>query len=98
MDPLVLTNEMITVFSLLGMVVFLLVFNLLRVDVVGMLVMALLPVTGLLTAGEAVAGLGSNAVVVLISVMILGASLDKPGVVSKIARKITDKAGMGVMG
>lgn len=93
MDPLILTTEMITVFSLLGLVIFLLVFNLLRVDVVGMVVMALLPVTGLLSAGEAVAGLGSNAVVVLISVMVLGASLDKTGVVSKIARKITDKAG-----
>ena len=93
MDPLILTTEMITVFALLGLVILLLVFNLLRVDVVGMLVMALLPVTGLLTASEAVAGLGSNAVVVLISVMVLGASLDKTGVVSKIARKITDTAG-----
>jgi len=93
MDVPVLTMEMITVFSVLGLVVILLVFDLLRVDVVGLLVMTLLPLTGLLTAGEAVAGLGSNAVVVLICVMVLGASLDKTGVVGKIAQKITNVAG-----
>ena len=93
MDVPVLTTEMITVFSVLGLVVILLVFDLLRVDVVGLLVMTLLPLTGLLTAGEAIAGLGSNAVVVLICVMVLGASLDKTGVVGKIAQKIMKVAG-----
>ena len=93
MDPLVLTNEMIMVFSVLGLVVVLLVFNLLRVDVVGLLVMTLLPLTGLLSGGEAIAGLGSNAVVVLICVMVLGASLEKTGIVGKIAEKIMKVAG-----
>ncbi len=93
MDVPVLTTEMIAVFSVLGLVVILLVFDLLRVDVVGLLVMTLLPLTGLLTAGEAMAGLGSNAVVVLICVMVLGASLDKTGVVGKIAQKIMKVAG-----
>ncbi|MEA2116752.1 MAG: hypothetical protein U9P36_15420, partial [Thermodesulfobacteriota bacterium] len=64
MDPLVLTTEMITVFAVLGLVIILLVFNLLRVDVVGLLVMTLLPLIGILTGREAIAGLGSNAVVV----------------------------------
>ena len=59
MDPLVLTNEMIMAFSVLGLVVVLLVFNLLRVDVVGLLVMTLLPLTGLLSGGEAIAGLSN---------------------------------------
>ncbi len=75
------------------MVIVLLFFDLLRVDIVGLLVMTLLPLTGLLTANEAIAGLGSNAVVVLICVMVLGSSLDKTGVVSKIAQKITKLAG-----
>ena len=35
MEPLALTKEMIVVFSVLGFVIILLVFNLLRVDVVG---------------------------------------------------------------
>ncbi len=49
MDPLILTKEMITVFAILGLVIVLLVFNLLRVDVVGLLVMTLLPLSGILT-------------------------------------------------
>ncbi|MEA3468581.1 MAG: SLC13 family permease [Thermodesulfobacteriota bacterium] len=93
MDPLVLTNEMLIVFSILGLVIVLLVFNLLRVDVVGLLVMTLLPLTGILSGQEAIAGLGSNAVVVLICVMTIGVSLDKTGVVGKIARKIMKIAG-----
>jgi di/tricarboxylate transporter len=93
MDPLVFTGDMLIVCSVLGLVVVLLVFNLLRVDVVGLLVMTLLPLSGLLTGSEAVAGLGSNAVVVLISVMVIGAALDKTGIVGKIARKIMKIAG-----
>lgn len=92
-ETLVLTKEIILVFSVLSVVVALLVFNLLRVDVVGLLVMMMLPLTGLLSASEAVAGLGSNAVVVMISVMVLGASLEKTGVVNKIAQKIISIAG-----
>ena len=93
MDTLVLTKEMITVFSVLGLVIILLVFNLLRVDIVGLLVMTLLPLTGILSGKEAIAGLGSNAVVVLICVMVIGVSLDKTGLVGKIAGKIMKVAG-----
>jgi di/tricarboxylate transporter len=93
MDPLVLTTDMAVVFSVLGLVVILLVFNLLRVDVVGLLVMTVLPLTGLLSVKEAIAGLGSNAVIVLICVMVIGTALDKTGVVNKIAQKITTVAG-----
>ena len=93
MDPLVLTTEMITVFAVLGLVIILLVFNLLRVDVVGLLVMTLLPLTGILTGREAIAGLGSNAIVVLICVMTIGASLEKTGIVGKIAGRIMKIAG-----
>ncbi|OEU84156.1 MAG: hypothetical protein BA873_07605 [Desulfobulbaceae bacterium C00003063] len=75
------------------MVIILLVFNLLRVDVVGLLVMTLLPLTGILSGKEAIAGLGSNAVVVLICVMTIGVSLDKTGLVGKVAGKIMKIAG-----
>ena len=93
MDVPVLTTEMITVFSVLGLVIILLIFELLRVDVIGLLVMALLPLTGLLTPGEAASGLGSTAVVVLICVMVIGASLNKTGVMSVVAQKIMEVAG-----
>ncbi len=88
-----LTPDMITVFVVLGMVVVLLVFNLLRVDVVGLLVMTALPLTGILTGKEAVAGLGSNAVVVLICVMVIGAALHRTGLIGKLARRIIKLSG-----
>ncbi len=93
MNVPVLTTEMITVFSVLVLVILLLVFELLRVDVIGLLVMALLPLTGLLTPGEAASGLGSTAVVVLICVMVIGASLNKTGIMSRVAQKIMEVAG-----
>jgi hypothetical protein len=51
----VLTTEMITVFPVLGLVIVLLVFNLLRVDVIGLEGVTLLPITDRLTAREAAA-------------------------------------------
>ncbi|NTW88239.1 MAG: SLC13 family permease [Desulfobulbaceae bacterium] len=93
MEIPMLTSEMITVFAILGLVVILLVFDLLRVDVVGLLVMTSLPLTGLLKPGEATAGLGSTAVVVLICVMVIGTSLNKTGTMSIVAQKILNVAG-----
>ncbi len=93
MDVPLLTMEMITVFSVLGLVIIILVFDLLRVDVVGLLVMTLLPLTGILSTKEAFSGLGSSAVVVIICVMVIGSSLNKTGIVGKIANKIVKIAG-----
>lgn len=93
MEVPMLTKEMMIVFSILGLVIILLVFDILRVDVIGLLVMTLLPVTGLLSASQAVSGLGSKAVVVLICVMVIGASLNKTGVMSVVAQKIMNIAG-----
>jgi len=93
MEVPMLTPEMITVFAILGMVIVLLVFDLLRVDVVGLLVMTALPLTGLLKPGEATAGLGSTAVVVLICVMVIGTSLNKTGTMTVVAKKILNVAG-----
>ncbi|MCW8799920.1 MAG: SLC13 family permease, partial [Desulfobacter sp.] len=91
-DP-VLTNEIIIVFTLLGLVILLFVFDLLRVDLVGILMMALLPLTGVLTGEEAIMGLGSNAVVSIIAVMIIGAGLNRTGVMNILARQIVKVAG-----
>ena len=73
MDPAVMTTDMIIVFCLLGFAIFLFVFDLLRVDLVGLLIMVLLPLSGVIAPEEAIAGLSSNAVVSIIAVMILGA-------------------------
>ncbi len=93
MEATVLTTDMIIVFILLGFAISLFVFDLLRVDLVGLLMMVLLPLTGVISAEQAIAGMGSNAVVSIIAVMILGAGLNKTGVMNVVASHIIKIAG-----
>lgn len=93
MDVSLVTADMMIVFCLLGLAVFLFVTDLLRVDLVGLLMMVLLPLTGVVTAEEAVAGLSSNAVVSIIAVMILGAGLNRTGVMNMVAAQIIKVVG-----
>jgi di/tricarboxylate transporter len=93
MIPAPLTTDMMIVFGLLGLVIILFIFELLRVDLVGLLMMVLLPLTGVLSPEEAVAGLSSNAVVSIIAVMIIGAGLNKTGVMNIVAAQIIKIAG-----
>ncbi|TKB11873.1 SLC13 family permease [Desulforhopalus sp. IMCC35007] len=88
-----MTTDMIIVFCLLGLAIFLFVTDLLRVDLVGLLMMVLLPLTGVLTAEQAIAGLSSNAVVSIIAVMIIGAGLNKTGIMNAVASQIIKLVG-----
>lgn len=93
METVALTPHMVIVFVLLAFAVVLFVFDLLRVDLVGLLMMVVLPLTGVITPDEAVAGLSSNAVVSIIAVMIIGAGLNKTGAMNLVAAKIIKIAG-----
>lgn len=93
MEIAAITTDMYIVFFLLGLAVFLFVTDLLRVDLVGWLMMVLLPLSGVITAEEATAGLSSNAVVSIIAVMIIGAGLNKTGVMNIAAAQIIKVAG-----
>ncbi len=93
MEAVVITRDMMIVFGLLGLAIFLFVSDLLRVDLVGLLMMVLLPLTGVLSAEQAIAGLSSNAVVSIIAVMIIGAGLNKTGVMNAVAGQIIKVVG-----
>ncbi|HSL61508.1 MAG TPA: SLC13 family permease [Desulfotignum sp.] len=69
------------------------VFEWVRVDVVGIMMMVLLPLMGLVTSKEAFSGLSSNAVCSIIAVIIIGAGLDKTGVMNRVAKPIMALAG-----
>jgi Na+/H+ antiporter NhaD/arsenite permease-like protein len=64
-----------------------------RVDVVGIIMMVLLPLIGLISPREAFVGLSSNAVCSIIAVIIIGAGLDKTGVMNQVAAPIIKIAG-----
>jgi di/tricarboxylate transporter len=92
-QSLELTDQMLLLMGVLVFVILLFVKEWVRVDVVGIMMMVMLPLLGLVTPEEAISGLSSNAVVSIIAVIIIGAGLDKTGVMNIVARYILQIAG-----
>ncbi len=88
-----MTLEMLIVFGFLIFVTLLFVFEIVRVDMVGLLMMVLLPLSGVIAPSDAISGLSSNAVVSIIAVIIMGEGLDKTGVMNVFARNIVRFSG-----
>ncbi|SDU53257.1 SLC13 family permease [Desulfobacula phenolica] len=88
-----ITSDMMIVFGFLIFVTLLFVFEVVRVDMVGLLMMILLPLSGVIEPSMAISGLSSNAVVSIIAVIIIGDGLDKTGVMNIFARHIIRLAG-----
>jgi len=88
-----MTPEMILTMIVLVFAIILFVFEWVRVDVVGIIMMVMLPLIGLVSPKEAFVGLSSNAVCSIIAVIIIGAGLDKTGVMNKVAGPIIKLAG-----
>lgn len=95
-----LTNEIIAVLAILSVAVLFFVFEVVRVDVVALLVLVLLGLSslvpdynGLIPTYQLFEGFSSNAVMSIIAVMIIGAGLDKTGVMGLLAAQILKRAG-----
>ena len=73
------------VLAVLVITIALFVFEVVRVDVVALSVMVLLGLLGLVPSDQLFNGFASNAVISIIAVMILGAGLDRTGVMSVVA-------------
>jgi len=82
---LTLTGDMMLVLSVLGVTIALFVFEVVRVDVVALAIMILLGLLGLVPSDQLFSGFASNAVISIIAVMILGAGLDRTGVMTVVA-------------
>ena len=83
-----MTLDMLIVFGFLIFVTGLFIFEIVRVDMVGLLMMVMLPLSGVITPSDAISGLSSNAVVSIIAVIIMGHGLDKTGVMNVFAQYI----------
>ncbi len=88
-----MTLPIILVMAVLCLAILLFIFEWVRVDVVGIIMMIILPLLGLVTPKEAISGLSSNAVVSIIAVIIIGAGLDKTGAMNSLARVLLKFAG-----
>ena len=80
-----LDADMLLVLAILAGTVVLFVTEVVRVDVTAIIVMVALGVTGLVPADQVFAGFASNAVIAVMAVMILGAALDRVGVMRSVA-------------
>jgi len=88
-----MTPEMILTLLVLAFVVVLFIFEWVRVDVVGILMMVLLPLLGLISPKQAFVGLSSDAIPAIIALFIVGAGLDKTGIMNRISSPIVKLAG-----
>jgi len=95
-----LTPEMIVVLGLLAFTIYLFVSEVVRVDLAAIMVMVMLGLLSMMPGLESIVeiqdlfdGFASNAVISIIAVMIIGAGLDRTGVVSKVAALILKYGG-----
>ncbi|NIV36358.1 MAG: hypothetical protein GWN58_45025 [Anaerolineae bacterium] len=88
-----MTIDNLLVLGILSVAILLFVSEKLRVDVVAMIVLAALVVTGLVTVEEAFSGFASPAVIVVWAVFIVSAGLTRSGVADLIARQVMRLAG-----
>jgi di/tricarboxylate transporter len=82
---LTLTGDMMLVLLVLSATIGLFVSELVRVDVAAILVMVTIGLLGLVPSSELFDGFASNAVLSIIAVMILGAGLDRTGVMAVVS-------------
>jgi len=99
-ETLTLSIEMLLVISLLAVTIVLFAFEIVRVDLAAICVMVLLGLSTLLPGIDPIvskedlfSGFSSNAVISVIAVMIIGAGLDKTGLMGRLASIILNRGG-----
>lgn len=93
MEANALNMEMIIVMFMICLAIFLFVMEWIRVDMVAILMTVSLPLLGLVTPQEAFSGFSSNAVISIIAVIIIGAGLDRTGLINRLVGPIVKLAG-----
>lgn len=100
MELITLNTEMIVVLCLLGVTIFLFVSEIIRVDLAAILMLVVLGLLSfvpgmqnLVEINHLFDGFASNAVISIIAVMIIGAGLDKTGLMNKVASLILQYGG-----
>lgn len=83
----------IIVLLILGLTVIMLVLDLVRIDIVAIACMLALGWTGILDSQEMFSGFSSNAVIAMLSVMILGRGIARTGIMDEFSKFIISKAG-----
>ncbi|NLA68777.1 MAG: SLC13 family permease [Gammaproteobacteria bacterium] len=85
METLALTTDMKLVLGLVALVMVLFLFERVRADLVALVVLVVLGLTGLVAPEDIFNGFSSNAVISIIATMILGMGLDRTGALNRLA-------------
>ena len=93
MEGVVFTQEIGVTLAVMAVAIILFITNAVRVDVVGIIMVVALPLLNIVDAVEAISGFSSNAVISIIAVIIIGAALDRTGVMNILAKQILKLAG-----
>ena len=88
-----MTTDLALVLALLAAAVVMFVMNRPRMDVVALLMMAALPLTGVVTVGEAIAGFSDPNIVLIAVLFVLGEGLVRTGVARRLGDWINTRAG-----
>lgn len=88
-----MTFEIAIVFAITALAVLLFIIEWVRVDVVALMVLGSLALTGLVTPMEAISGFSNPAVVTVWAVLILSAALSRTGVAGLIGHRVLRLAG-----
>ena len=86
-------TEILIVLGIMSFTIFMLVTELLRIDVTALLTLLLLYWTGILSGAEAISGFSSNAVIAMLAVMILGEGLAKTGMMNRFSKWLLKRVG-----
>ena len=81
------------VFALIGVAAVLMASNRVRFDIVALLVVLALMLSGVLSAGEALSGFGSPVVILVAALLVVGEMLDRTGVARAVGDWILKKGG-----
>ncbi len=84
-----LSGDTIFVFILIGIVAALMASNRVRFDLVALMVVLALMLSGVQTAGEALSGFGSPVVMLVAALLVVGEMLDRTGVAAAMGDWIT---------
>ena len=82
-----------TLLIILGVTILLLILEVVRIDIVAMVCMLALGWSGVLEPSEMLQGFSSNAVMVMMAVMIMGCGIEKVGIMESFSRLLLEKVG-----
>jgi di/tricarboxylate transporter len=87
------TTDMAVVLAILAFAMYLFIFEVVRVDVAAIVTLVLVGISDLIPAAHIFDGFSSNAVISIIALMIMGAGLDRTGIMNQVAYYILKVGG-----